>query len=131
MATDDLFPAPAIAILQRARYDPNAVRCYDGLSGSLRWLDEFPDGLTEACHAADSWAFRYLLGFRQSLIRGRPNETCSGPWRQLLQTCPSWPGFRPERNSSALLPELELESRRFLEEFEAFCDPRPQGSPDV
>jgi len=126
MFSDDLFPDTAIAILRTARHDPNALRCYEGLSGSFRWLDEFPDGLTTACHDADSWAFRYLLAYRQSLIRGRPNESICRPWRQLLESCPSWPGFRPERNSSALLPELEAESQRFLAEFDACCEPRPQ-----
>ncbi len=62
--------------------------------------------------AHGSWAFRFLMGYRASLIRGSPREELRPPWDQLLRECPEWPGFRPERRDSSLATELDRASRR-------------------
>jgi hypothetical protein len=123
MAMEDLFPPEAIRILRSARWDCGASKAHEALSGGFWWSDELPDGLFDACHKVGSWAFRYLLGFRASLVAGRPREELARPWRQLERECPGWPGFRPERRSPELRVEQEAESRRVVEELESLCDP--------
>jgi hypothetical protein len=56
-----------------------------------------------------SWAFRFLMGYRASLIRGIPREELRPPWDQLLR---EWPGFRPERHDPTLAAELDRECRQ-------------------
>jgi hypothetical protein len=36
------FPAEAIDILRQARFNPDAKRSFDGMSGGFLWGDEFP-----------------------------------------------------------------------------------------
>jgi hypothetical protein len=124
---EDLFPPAAIQILRSARWDRGATRAYEALSGGFWWSDEFPDGLVEACRRAGSWAFRYLMGYRASLVAGCPREALARPWRQLERECPGWPGFRPERRGPELLAEQEAESRRVVAEFESLLDPEPKA----
>jgi hypothetical protein len=122
MADGWLFPEAVLAIIRRARWNPQAACSYEGLSGGLRWDDEFPREAISACVQADNWAFRFVWAYRASLIRGRPREELRVAWDQLAQECPHWPGFRPERRAAELRGLLEAENARFLAEVEALFD---------
>jgi hypothetical protein len=107
-----LFPEAALAILRQARWDASATHSYEIMSGGFRWSDERLGEVVFICMDHGSWAFRYVLGYRASLIRQAPREELRAPWDQLLRECPEWPGFRPERMHPALAGELERESRK-------------------
>jgi hypothetical protein len=70
----------------------------------------------------NSWAFRFVIGYRASLTRGRPRKDLRGAWGQLAAACPDWPGFWPERRSLDMLPVLEEKDARFVSGFEALCN---------
>jgi hypothetical protein len=123
-----LFPPEAILHLRRARWDPNAVRHYDMMTGSFHWSDEMPDEALQACYLAESWAFRFILGYRASLVGSEPRPDYRPPWDQLLRECPDWPGFRPERNSSALWEELDQINKRQVRLLDRMVLDREQGS---
>ena len=107
-----LFPEEALAILRQARWDPNATHSYEVMSGGFAWSDERLSQSGSVCMAHGSWAFRFLMGYRASLIRGNPREELRATWDQLLRECPEWPGFRPERRDASLATELDRESRK-------------------
>ncbi|MDG3002481.1 hypothetical protein [Paludisphaera mucosa] len=112
-----LFPDAALDILRGASYRPEAERSYDILSGSYWWCDELVRETFAACRRHDSWAFRYLMGYRGSLIRGAPDAELMPVWEQVARACPHWPGLRPERNSPTLAGELHREGRKKCAEF--------------
>jgi hypothetical protein len=56
--------------------------------------------------------------FRTSLIRGEPIEEYRRNWEQLREACPAWPGFRPERCSTELLPAWQRALKRMCIDFE-------------
>jgi hypothetical protein len=122
MADGSPFPDTALVILRQTRWNPRAAWRYEGLSGGLVWDDELPREAIEACGRVDSWAHRYVLGYRASLIRGEPSEGLRAAWDQLARECPEWPGFRPERQAAELREQLEAASARFLAAFEALFD---------
>jgi hypothetical protein len=109
---ETLFPEAALAVLRQARWDPNATHSFEVMSGGFAWSDERLGEAAAACLEHRSWAFRLLMGYRASLIRGAPRDELRPPWDQLLPECPQWPGFRPERSDRALAAELDRESRR-------------------
>jgi hypothetical protein len=129
MVDGSLFPEAAIAILRLTRWNPQAACSYEGMSGGLVWADEFPREAISACIQVDNWAFRFVWGYRASLIRGQPREELRTPWDQLAQECPQWPGFRPERRSAELRERLETESARFLAEFDSLFDKLKDAEP--
>lgn len=110
----DTFPPGALALLARQRFDPGAERGYDIMSGGFRWLDEFPDHdrWWKLMREHDCWAFRFVLGYRASLVRGRERPELRKAWDQLRQHCPDWPGFRPERCSHDLQADLRAADRQ-------------------
>lgn len=110
---DVLFPDSALAILRTTRWDPHSNRLYEGMSGGLVWDDEFPRDVI----GGSLLAFRFVVGYRASLIRDKPRNELRIPWDQLERECPNWPGFRPERRATELRVELEAEEARFLAEF--------------
>ena len=112
-----LFPEQALALLRQAHWGANASRRYEIMSGGFHWSDERLLGDTALiCMEQGCWAFRYVMGYRASLIRGNPREELRAPWDQLLRECPDWPGFRPERSSPDLLRELQAEDERSARE---------------
>jgi hypothetical protein len=113
-----LFPPEALALLRKACWDANARRRYEILSGGFAWSDERLWDVAPICMAQGSWAFRYLMGYRASLIRGMPRDALRAPWDQLLRECPDWPGFRLERSNPALLRELEAEDERAVRDLD-------------
>lgn len=101
-----LFPDAAIEILRQARWSADAERRYELLSGGFAWSDERLGDAAQICVELDSWAFRFVMGYRASLIGNAPRQELKEPWDQLLAQCPEWPGFRPERCDPLLAPEL-------------------------
>jgi hypothetical protein len=106
-----LLPRPAVLVraLRRTRYSPAATRSAELMSGGFMWSDEMPAWwYFDPDHG---YAFRFLIGFRASVIRGEPMESLRPIWNEVQRQCPRWPGFRPERSDPALRPELERELR--------------------
>jgi hypothetical protein len=113
-----LYPEEALAFLLQMRCDPNARRGFECVSTSFHWSDE---GLFQAmrlCRNHDSRATFYTMVFRTSLIKGEPAEEYRRNWEQLRAACPDWPGFRPERCSTALLPAWRRALKRMCIGFE-------------
>jgi hypothetical protein len=110
----DVFPDEVIHLLRRTVFQPDAQRHYDMLSDSFWWSDELLLEMAGLCLSKKNWAFRTLLSYRGTLIQGQPCEQLRAPWDQLARECPNWPGFRPERRSTELLPALQRAGRRAL-----------------
>jgi hypothetical protein len=109
VVSEPYFPEEAVACLRQSQYDPAARPGLELLSGSFLWGDEF-DGYAEFvthCRARGCQAYWEPIGFRTSVIRGKPDEQCRRGWEELRRVCPEWPGFREERYSVSLRAELE------------------------
>lgn len=131
---EQLFPVEALAIFRQATWDANAKRSYDAMSGGFGWSDERLGDVADICIKVGNWAFRYLMGYRASLIRGTPRDELRAAWDQLQREYPDWPGFRPERASPDLAIELKHEDRRIRREFlraERECKQRTQPDSNV
>jgi hypothetical protein len=124
------FPQEAIEILRGVRWNPDAAWQFDLLSGGIIWDDEFPSEVTSICINENNWAFRAVLGYRASLIRGKPDERLRPAWEQLLHECPEWPGFRPERRARRWLVAIKENCSRLLTQFEEAGD-EDSGSPTL
>jgi len=107
-----LLPNNAIIILRRAFWQPDARRFYEMMTGSFWWTDELIQEVAQLCSGRNNWSFRYLMAYRASLIRGKPNEGFCPVWDQIIRECPNWPGLRPERSSVSLATELHHEGRK-------------------
>jgi hypothetical protein len=95
-ASDFLFSAAALEVLNNRQYDPAAKGAYEWLSGGLMWPDERPEAGEPGRELVFSnAAFGCLLASRAALTLG---ETGVWPvWEQVLHEAPNWPGLRPER----------------------------------
>ena len=113
-----LFPDAAIEILRTSRWLPDATRRYEILAGGFYWSDERIFDVADICIESDSWAFRCVIAFRSSLIRGAPREDVRKPWDQLRKECPGWPGFRTERCDSLLVQELDREEQKACDDLD-------------
>ena len=129
-ADSNLFPKAAIEILQNTKWSPDAKRSYELMSGGFHWSDEGLPNVTMICFEVESWAVRYVMGYRASLIRGKPREELKGPWDQLLTECPNWPGFRAERCHPSLMEELDQESLQLEKELDELEEKLKQKSAD-
>ncbi len=107
--TEAYFPEDAVACLRRTRYNPAARPSLELVSGSFLWEDEFEDYIAFVAHCRAQGCLRYgePVGYRTSVIRGRPNAGHRRGWEELRKACPDWPGFREERYGAHLRPELE------------------------
>jgi len=107
--TEPYFPEEAVACLRRTRYNPTARPSLELVSGSFIWEDEFADYVEFVAHCRAQGCLRYWepVGYRTSVIRGRPNEGFRCGWEELRRVCPDWPGFREERYDESLRAELE------------------------
>lgn len=114
MACSEKFPDELLTILRRTRWRLDAKREFDGMSGGFYWDDELPDEVITTSLRLDNYAYRCVIGYRTSLIVGEPREELRGPWDQLLEECPEWPGFRPERRDPELLDATERANERFM-----------------
>jgi hypothetical protein len=84
------------------------------MSGGFVWEDEFPEEALDACKRAGSWAFRWVIGYRASLVMGKPRDELRPAWDQLARECPEWPGFRPDRQRAEWKERLECANQEFL-----------------
>ena len=109
-------PEVLIEVLRGCRHDPDAKRSYELMSGGFVWSDEYPSGFS---FATDDSAFRFLVGYRASLIRGAPREELRSVWDAVLAGYPDWPGFRPERRSTDLVVELDAASKHMMRSVDA------------
>jgi hypothetical protein len=100
---------PLLKQLGGLKYDPNAARSFEFMSGGFIWSDERPQDYDDV---AAGYAFRILIGFRASLIFGKPREDLRFVWDAVSAGCPNWPGFRPERFSIKLARELASANHR-------------------
>jgi hypothetical protein len=82
------------------------------MSGGFQWSDERLGDVASVCMAQSNWAFRFVTGYRASLIRGAPRKELKPAWDQLVRECRDWPGLRPERSSADLAADLAKEARR-------------------
>jgi len=108
-----LFSPAAIAVLREARFNPNAKRQYEIMSGGFVWSDE---RLFDSVHSGAILPVRFLMAYRSSLTLGTPDEEARVPWDKLLRECPEWPGFSSERRDPSLAKELDAECRRVRRE---------------
>jgi hypothetical protein len=111
-------PEKLIPHLQALCYDPAAERSYEMMSGGFMWSDELPPSDVYFDPHDGDYALRFLLGYRASLIRGRPDEGLRPVWDAVLAACPNWPGFRSERCSVSLAAELEKEGKASMRHLE-------------
>lgn len=112
------LPPKAIEMYRTARHDPEADRGAEFMTTSFIWSDEtagVPGNLPSV---------RALFGYRGSLQRGKPDDTLREPWDQLMDACPEWPGYRPERCSSTLREEIEREWGELAAAFIAMAEER-------
>ncbi len=107
LMAEPYFPEEALAALREARFDPAAVRSLELLSGMFLWHDEGYLEFVAHCRAKGCLAYWEPLLYRDSLIRGMPDEKSRRGWELVQRLCPNWPGLRPERRSESLLLELE------------------------
>src|SRR2546423_820147 len=112
------MPKPAILTkaLRGLRHDPQATRSYEMMSGAFVWSDERP---ADYCDVEADYAFRFLIGYRASLVRGEPREELRSIWEAVSEACPEWPGFRPERCSTDLAGDLDDASNRMVRRIDA------------
>lgn len=117
------MPKPEVLVdhLRELVVDTDATRHFEMMSGGFYWSDEKPDGYSDA---TSDYAFRFLIGYRASLVRGAPRAELRFVWDAVLAACPQWPGFLSERCSPALADELERASKasmRSLERLDRAC----------
>ncbi len=91
-------------------FDPSAKRSPHIQAGGFVWSDETPDFQTVDKFPVSVTRFMTaLISYRNTLMRGKPHDPFIPYWRAFQQCCPTWPGFRPERCSPDLIPELDRE----------------------
>src|SRR5689334_3820530 len=84
--SDVPLPRVLAKALRRTRFDPSASRSAELFSGGFMYSDEMPakwyfdpnDG---------GYAFRRLIAFRASLIRGEPMEHLQPIWDEIQRLC--------------------------------------------
>jgi hypothetical protein len=113
-----VYPEEVLALLRQMRYDPEAHRGFECLSTSFYWSDEGLPRAMRLCMDHGSRATFCTMVFRTSLIKGEPVDGYRRNWEQLRAACPKWPGFRPERCSTELLPAWERALKRMCIGFE-------------
>jgi hypothetical protein len=100
--------------LSQQRYDPNAKRGYELLSGGFTWSDEIPRSqeVSDLLYKRLCWFMQPIYAYRASLIRGEPDERFRQCWQDIERDCPAWPALRSERYSPDLRSELDEETER-------------------
>ena len=98
------------AVFAALEYDANATRCSHVQAGGFVWSDEKPSFDVDGNFPiAISNFMIYLISYRATIMRGKPHEPFTPIWNAFQSMCPTWPGFRPERNNPDLSSELETE----------------------
>jgi hypothetical protein len=111
-------------LMRELAQNPRATCYYEMLSDALVWSDEFPD--FAALRLVPDWdVIRFVFYFRTTVILGEPDENMREYWNEALQLFPDWPGFAPERQSTALHAVFRQKSawaRAEIEEIEREMD---------
>jgi len=113
-----------IPFFRKTKYDSEAKRSFEILSGAFYWSDEMPV-CTDKNRGAILFVHKNLIAYRASVILGNPNDECKFSWDYLQERCPVWPGFRIERCSPELKEELQThinESVHDMERFFTVCE---------
>ncbi len=103
-------------------HDPNATRSLHFQCSSFYWSDEMPEFADDGYDASIRHFMLYLLSYRKMLMYGEDVPAFIPLWNRLKARCPKWPGFRPERMNSSLIPELEMENDIELNRLERMLD---------
>ncbi len=91
-------------------HDPKATRSIHLQAGGFVWSDETPDLNQRPDFPVPISSFMIaLISYRSTLIRGAPHTGFAHYWNAFLESCPTWPGFRPERSTPNLICELDSE----------------------
>jgi hypothetical protein len=80
--------------LGQCTYSPQSTFRYDIMSDAIVWEDEIPSP-----PLGDAMIVRLLLRFRTSALLSTPDINLEPYWRLGGRLFPSWPGFRPDRNT--------------------------------
>ena len=83
-------------------FGPEASPLYDLMSGVLIWEDEWPK--PEAL--PNMLPYKFLIVYRDSLIRGTEHTEWRFLWEQVQNEAPRWPGLRPERQGAEHTEQL-------------------------
>ena len=103
MSDDDSDFDPVRTLTAHAEH-LNAIRSpgwwprvdYEIMSGALIWSDE-QTGMTPV---EVTWALRYIVAYRTSLMLNKPRQELKPMWDLGLSLFPNWVGFRPERRQA-------------------------------
>ena len=107
---------PVFDVLQ---FDPNAERSPHIQAGGFVWSDETPDFNASGEFSMTITNFMIgLISYRATLMTDKPHEPFTPIWDEFKSICPTWPGFRPERNDSALITCLESELNNEFDKLE-------------
>jgi hypothetical protein len=100
-------------------HDPEAHRSAHIQAGGFVWSDETPDFHTGETFPVPITRFMIaLISYRNTLMRGTPHEPFTPYWDAFQKCCPTWPGFRSERCSPELIPDLDRELSSELDKLE-------------
>src|SRR5262249_25832570 len=100
-------------VLDGLKFDENAKRMYEYLSGGFLWSDEMPH---DSPHESATTLIKALTAYRASLILNEERSEFKGLWDEARGRFPNWPGFRPERFSPSLAGDLRRENSALLAE---------------
>jgi hypothetical protein len=96
---------------------------YELLSGALIWSDE----TNSKTPVEVTWALRFIVAYRTSLMLNKPREELRPMWELGLSLFAKWVGFRPERREAT--PKLldiyrrgEVSLRKCLRDMERDMD---------
>lgn len=117
-----------VPLFSPLRFDRSAIRSTHLQAGGFVWSDETPDLHPDGDFPVPVTRFMIaLISYRETLMRGHPHEPFTPFWDQFQRSCPTWPGFRPERCDSSLIEELDRELDAEWEQLErllAICELR-------
>ena len=112
-ASEYLFSAAALEVLDSQQYDPPAKGQYELLSGGLMWPDEISKyGAPERGLLSLDRVYRYLVAYRASITVGEERADFRPVWERVAREAPNWPGLRPERRGEQARRRLLAAKRR-------------------
>lgn len=103
-------------------YDSHATRSLHFQCSSFYWTDEMPEFVDDGYSASVRHFMSYLLSYRKMLMYGEDVPAFLPLWTRFRERCPNWPGFRAERMHASLIPELETEMDKELDQLECMLD---------
>ena len=106
------------------KFDPAATRELHMQATSVCWTDEMPELTEDNYEASFKHFFIYLFSYRKMLMYGEDVAEFRPLWRRLKELCPNWRGFRPERMTVDLIPELDSAIDAMLQQIEDVFEAR-------